>query len=258
MLNSAVRRVLGEANQQQIVRDERDALMAKIKEQVNAESAALRRQVVDARIRRADLPQQISEKVYGRMQSERQREAAEYRAQGSEQAQKITANADRDVDRAAGRSAAGGRHRSRGEGDADRNRIFAEAFGKDPDFFAFYRSMQAYEAGLQAAATRASCSSAAIGLLPIFRSSEGNAALARRSRLRSRRRTLTSCSAPQGAARSRDPFLRRRQHGILPFVARPWLCAAASSLSARAPPAMRARRPDFLRRSRGAGVRTPW
>ena len=85
VLNSAVRRVLSEANQQQIVRDERAALMVKIREQADQEARKFGVAVVDARIRRVDLPQQISEKVYGRMQTERQREASEYRAQGAEQ-----------------------------------------------------------------------------------------------------------------------------------------------------------------------------
>jgi membrane protease subunit HflC len=153
VLNSAVRRVLSEANQQQIVRDERAALMARIKEQADAEARRFGVQVVDARIRRVDLPQQISEKVYGRMQTERQREASEYRAQGSEQAQKITARADRDVVvlKAEAQQKA---DQIKGEGDAERNRIFAEAFGKDPDFFAFYRSMQAYEAAFKPGETR--------------------------------------------------------------------------------------------------------
>ncbi len=153
VLNSAVRRVLSEANQQQIVRDERATLMRRIKEQADAEARRFGVQVVDARIRRVDLPQQISEKVYGRMQTERQREAAEYRAQGSEQAQKITAKADRDVVvlKAEAQQQA---DKIKGEGDAERNRIFAEAFGKDPDFFAFYRSMQAYEAAFKPGETR--------------------------------------------------------------------------------------------------------
>jgi len=153
VLNSAVRRVLSEANQQQIVRDERAALMVKIKEQANAEARKFGVAVVDARIRRVDLPQQISEKVYGRMQTERAREAAEYRAQGAEQAQKITAKADRDVivlKAEAQRQA----DQIKGEGDAERNRIFADAFGKDPDFFAFYRSMQAYESAFKPGETR--------------------------------------------------------------------------------------------------------
>src|SRR5947209_951662 len=153
VLNSAVRRVLGEANQTQIVRDDRANLMVRIREQVNAEGARFGVRTVDARIRRADLPREISEKVYGRMQTERAREAAEYRAQGSEQAQKINAKADRDVVvlRASAQQQA---DQIRGQGDAERNRIFAEAYGQDPDFFAFYRSMQAYDASFKARDTR--------------------------------------------------------------------------------------------------------
>jgi modulator of FtsH protease HflC len=153
VLNSAVRRVLSEANQQQIVRDERATLMVKIREQANAEARKFGVSVVDARIRRVDLPQQISEKVYGRMQTERAREAAEYRAQGSEQAQKIKAKADRDVvvlKAEAQRQA----DQIKGEGDAERIKIFADAFGKDADFFSFYRSMQAYEVAFKPGDTR--------------------------------------------------------------------------------------------------------
>jgi membrane protease subunit HflC len=139
VLNSAVRRVLSEANQQQIVRDERAGLMVKIKEQADREARKFGVQVVDARIRRVDLPQQISEKVFGRMQTERQREAAEYRAQGSEQAQKITAKADRDVVVLKAEA---------------QQKAFAVAFGRDPDFFAFYRSMQAYESAFKPGETR--------------------------------------------------------------------------------------------------------
>lgn len=153
VLNSAVRRVLSEANQQQIVKEERARLMTEIKKQADKEARKFGVEVIDARIRRVDLPQQISEKVFGRMQTERQREAAEYRAQGAEQAQKITAKADRDVivlKADAQRQA----DQMKGEGDAARNRIFAEAFGKDPDFFAFYRSMQAYENAFKPGETR--------------------------------------------------------------------------------------------------------
>lgn len=174
VLNSAVRRVLSEANQQQIVRDERSALMAKIKEQADREARRFGVQVIDARIRRVDLPQQISEKVYGRMQTERQREAAEYRAQGSEQAQKITAKADRDVIvlKAEAQQKA---DQIKGEGDAERNRIFAEAFGKDPDFFAFYRSMQAYESAFKPGETRFLVSPRS-EFFRFFSAPEGNAA----------------------------------------------------------------------------------
>jgi modulator of FtsH protease HflC len=153
ILNSAVRRVLGEANMTQIVRDDRADLMVKIREQVNEEGKRLGIAAVDVRIRRADLPRQISEKVFSRMQSERAREAAEYRAKGSETAQTITATADRDVVVLRG-NAQRQADQTRGEGDAERNRIFAEAYGKDPDFFAFYRSMQAYENGLKSGETR--------------------------------------------------------------------------------------------------------
>ena len=153
VLNSAVRRVLGEANIQQIVRDQRAQLMVRIRDQVEAEAQKFGVSIQDVRIRRADLPRQISEQVYKRMQTERAREAAEFRAQGNEQAQRITSKADRDVVvlRAQAQQQA---DKVRGEGDADRNKIFAEAYGKDPDFFSFYRSMQAYEAGLKSSDTR--------------------------------------------------------------------------------------------------------
>ena len=105
------------------------------------------------RIKRADLPRQISEKVYSRMQTERQREAAEFRAKGAEEKQKIESKADADVVvlRANAEREA---QEIRGKGDSERNRIFAEAFSKDPEFFAFYRSMQAYETGLASNDTR--------------------------------------------------------------------------------------------------------
>jgi modulator of FtsH protease HflC len=153
ILNSAVRQVLGKADMTEIVRDKRGDLMVKIREQVNQEGGNLGIAAVDVRIRRADLPRQISEKVFSRMQSERAREAAEYRAKGSETAQTITATADRDVVVLRG-NAQRQADQTRGEGDAERNRIFAAAYGKDPDFFAFYRSMQAYETGLKGGETR--------------------------------------------------------------------------------------------------------
>ncbi|MGP8232195.1 MAG: protease modulator HflC [Methylovirgula sp.] len=153
ILNSAVRRVLGDASLIQIVSGEREALMGAIREQVNQQTAKLGVAAVDVRIRRTDLPQQISEKVFSRMQSEWARQAALYRAQGTEAAQEITAKADRDavvLKADAQRDA----DQIRGAGDAERARVFAAAFGKDPDFFAFYRSMQAYVAGLKPANTR--------------------------------------------------------------------------------------------------------
>ena len=153
VLNSAVRRVLGEANMPQIVRDQRAQLMVRIREQVEQEANKFGVTIKDVRIRRADLPRQISEKVFSRMQTERAREAAEFRAQGAEQAQRITSKADRDVIvlRAQAQQQA---DQLRGEGEAQRNGVFAEAYGKDPEFFAFWRSMQAYEAGLKSSDTR--------------------------------------------------------------------------------------------------------
>ena len=147
LLNAALRRVLGESTLTHVVRDERAALMARVREQLDREAANFGITVVDVRIRRADLPEQNSQAVYQRMQTERQREAAEFRANGSQRKQEIQARADRDVTVLLADAQARA-DTIRGEGDAERNRIFAEAFGKDPDFFAFYRSMQAYESGL--------------------------------------------------------------------------------------------------------------
>jgi membrane protease subunit HflC len=153
LLNSALRRVLGESSFQTVVRDERASLMSRIREQLDRESERFGINVVDVRIRRADLPEQNSQAVYQRMQTERQREAAEFRAQGSQRAQEIRSRADRDVTILLAEANATG-EKTRGEGDAARNRIFAEAFSKDRDFFSFYRSMQAYEAGLRHNDTR--------------------------------------------------------------------------------------------------------
>jgi modulator of FtsH protease HflC len=153
VLNSALRRVLGESTFTQLVRDERAQLMARIREQMDREAAIFGITIVDVRIRRADLPEENSQAVYQRMQTERQREAAEWRAQGSQRSQEIKAKADRDVTVLIAEATARA-EQMRGEGDAERNRIFAEAFGRDPDFFAFYRSMQAYEAGLRSNDTR--------------------------------------------------------------------------------------------------------
>jgi membrane protease subunit HflC len=153
LLNAALRRVLGESTLTHVVRDDRAALMARVREQLNREAAAFGITVIDVRIRRADLPAENSQAVYDRMKSERKREATEFRAQGSQRAQEIRARADRDVTVIVAEAQSKG-DQMRGEGEAERNRIFAEAFGKDPDFFAFYRSMQAYESGLRHNDTR--------------------------------------------------------------------------------------------------------
>jgi membrane protease subunit HflC len=153
LLNAALRRVLGEATLTHVVRDERGQLMARVREQLDREAQVYGISVVDVRIRRADLPDQNSQAVYQRMQTERQREAAEFRAQGSQRSQEIRSKADRDVTVLVAEAISKG-EQLRGEGDAERNRIFADAFGRDPDFFGFYRSMQAYEAGMKHNDTR--------------------------------------------------------------------------------------------------------
>ena len=153
LLNSALRRVLGEATLTNVVRDERSQLMARVREQLDREAQQFGVTVVDVRIRRADLPEQNSQAVYKRMQTEREREAQEFRSQGTQKAQEIRARADRDVTVVVA-DATSKSEQTRGEGDAERNRIFAEAYGKDTDFFSFYRSMQAYETGLRQGDTR--------------------------------------------------------------------------------------------------------
>ncbi len=168
LLNSSLRRVLGEVTLMQVVRDQREELMAKVRTQVEAEAQAFGISVVDVRIRRADLPEQNSLAIYQRMQTERQQEAAQFRAEGSRRSQEIRAKADRDVTVLVA-EATSTAERVRGEGDAERNRIFAEAYGKDAaDFFTFYRAMQAYEQGLQKTDTRMLLRPE-LGFLPLLR-----------------------------------------------------------------------------------------
>jgi membrane protease subunit HflC len=147
IVESSLRRVLGGATFQDVVRDRRETLMKNIAKQVNAEGKEFGLEVVDVRIKRADLPEQNSKNIFDRMRAERQREAAEFRAEGAAAANRIRANADREatiIKADATRDA----ERIRGDGDGERNRIFAEAFTRDPAFFEFYRSMQAYETGI--------------------------------------------------------------------------------------------------------------
>ena len=145
--------MLGAATLADVVRDKRDELMAKMRDQIDHEAQPYGIEVIDVRIRRADLPEQNSQAVYQRMQTERQREAAEFRAQGSQKSQEIRARADRDVTVLLA-DATSHAEQIRGQGDSERNRIFADAYNRDPDFFAFYRSMQAYEKSMQRGDTR--------------------------------------------------------------------------------------------------------
>jgi modulator of FtsH protease HflC len=153
LLNAALRRVLAKVTLIQVVRDDRAELMGRVREELDNEARAFGIEVVDVRIRRADLPDQNSQAVYARMQTERQQKAASIRGEGSQKSQEIRAKADRDVTVLVA-EAQKQAEQIRGDGDAERNRIFAEAYGKDPDFFAFYRSMQAYETGLKSGDTR--------------------------------------------------------------------------------------------------------
>ena len=153
IVQSTLRRVLGTASFIEIVRDKREALMQTIATEVNKQGQEFGLEVVDVRIKRADLPEKNLQSVYDRMKADRFKEAEELRAQGRAAANKIQADADRDsiTIRAEARRKA---DQMRGEGDAERNRIFAEAFNRDPNFFAFYRSMQAYEQGIKSGDTR--------------------------------------------------------------------------------------------------------
>lgn len=148
IVESAVRGVLGGVNFSDIVRDKREDLMARIAKQVNTQAAPLGIEVVDVRIKRADLPEQNAIRVFERMRAEREREAAEFRSQGTAEANRIRATADREVTVLKADATRKGEE-LRGQGDAERNRIFAEAYGQDADFFGFYRSMQAYEQAIK-------------------------------------------------------------------------------------------------------------
>ena len=154
MLNSALRRTLSEASITDIVRDKRDSLMADIRDQMIAGAKRFGIEVVDVRIKRANLPAENAEAVFRRMQTERQQRAASYRAQGSQQAQQIKAEADRKVTVITAQAQQQA-DQTRGEGDGERNRVFADAYGADPEFFGFYRSMQAYENSFANGRTRA-------------------------------------------------------------------------------------------------------
>jgi membrane protease subunit HflC len=153
VLEASLRRVLGGASFVAVVRDKRESLMRTIASQVNQEAEPFGVKVVDVRIKRVDLPEANMQAIYRRMQTERQQQAAEIRAEGEGASRGIRGDADRQVT-VIKADATGESERVRGEGDAEKNRIFADAFNQDPDFFAFYRSMQAYEGAFKANDTR--------------------------------------------------------------------------------------------------------
>ena len=147
IINSRIRSVLGTQRLQTLLSADRTNQMSLIQDGVNNEAENFGIKIVDVRIKRADLPQANSDAIYKRMQTEREREAKEFRAKGAEMAAEITANADKEVTVILA-NAEKSSQILKGEGDGKRNKIFADAFGRDPEFFAFYRAMQAYEKAL--------------------------------------------------------------------------------------------------------------
>jgi membrane protease subunit HflC len=152
ILSSSVRRVLGAQSFADVLSAKRAQLMLDIRDDMNQDVAAFGIKIVDVRIRHADLPQANSDAIYARMQKEREREAAEYRAEGDETAQRIRARADREVTVLTA-EATRESEILRGEGDAEKTRILGQAFSQDPEFFAFWRTMQAYQDSLKGSNT---------------------------------------------------------------------------------------------------------
>ena len=147
IINSRIRSVLGTQRLQTLLSEDRTKQMSLIQDGVNREAEKFGIKIIDVRIKRADLPQANSDAIFARMQTERNREAKEFRAKGAEMAVTITSTADKEVTVIL----ADAQKKSeimKGEGDGQRNKIFADAFGQDPQFFAFYRAMQAYEKAL--------------------------------------------------------------------------------------------------------------
>jgi membrane protease subunit HflC len=143
-MNATLRDVLGGTTVATMLSKDREGVMQDIRAKVNDAATPLGIAVADVRISRANFPESISQSIYQQMNSERQREAAQYRAEGSEEAQEIKAKADRDktVILADARRQADILH---GEGDAQATAIYADAFGRDPEFYSFYRSLEAYK-----------------------------------------------------------------------------------------------------------------
>jgi len=147
IINSRLRSVLGKHSLATLLSEDRTKQMAIIQDGVNNEAEKFGITIIDIRIKRADLPQANSEAIYKRMQTEREREAKQFRARGAEMAVTITSTADKEVTVILA-NANKQSEIMKGEGDGIRNKIFADAFGRDPEFFSFYRAMQAYEKAL--------------------------------------------------------------------------------------------------------------
>ncbi|MFY0679400.1 MAG: protease modulator HflC [Thalassovita sp.] len=150
ILESQIREVLGadQVTSDTILSEDRRALMSRIRDQARESANSLGIDVVDVRLKQTNLPEQNLNATFARMRAEREREAADEIARGNEAAQRVRALADRTVVETLSEAEREAQV-SRGEADAERNNIFAQAFGADPEFFAFYRSMQAYENALR-------------------------------------------------------------------------------------------------------------
>ncbi|WP_458358902.1 protease modulator HflC [Tabrizicola fusiformis] len=148
IVNAAIREVLGSVPSGRVLSEDRTALMNQIRDLARREAASLGVEVIDVRLTRTDLPDQNLEATFARMRAERQREAADEIARGNEAAQRVRAAADRTVVELTS-EARKNAEVVRGQADAERNRIYAEAFGRDPEFFAFTRSLTSYERALQ-------------------------------------------------------------------------------------------------------------
>ncbi len=148
ILTAETREVLGTVSSKDILSTDRAALMLRIRNAAIAQARALGLEVVDVRLKATDLPPQNLEATFERMRAEREREATDERARGNEAAQRVRAQADRTVVELVS-EARREAEITRGEADAERNAIFAEAFGEDPEFFEFYRSLNAYRAALK-------------------------------------------------------------------------------------------------------------
>jgi modulator of FtsH protease HflC len=147
-VDAALRETYGKRTFQDALSGERQAMMHEIRDQVRTETKELGVEIVDVRIRRTDLPPDVLDQTYNRMQAERKAEAEQIRAVGNQQALTLKAKADRDYTVTLAESQRDAEI-TRGQGEAERNRVFAEVFQKDPEFFAFYRSMKAYETSLK-------------------------------------------------------------------------------------------------------------
>lgn len=152
VLNASLRRVLGEQQFRALLSGERGVLMRAIRDEVSAGAKTLGVEIVDVRIQRSDLPESNLPAVFQRMRAERQRVAEGSRAEGDQKAQEIRSTADKEatVIKATAQQKA---DIFRGEGEAERNRILGDAYGRDPEFFSFYRSLQAYEEALSGETT---------------------------------------------------------------------------------------------------------